>query len=274
MKKTGIEAVDRIPPIENPFNLNGRVAIVTGGSRGIGAECAFVLAKHGCNVVAVARSVDDLTTVAQEINAKGNGKCVPMDCDVCDESKVGAMVEQTLKIFGRIDVLVNNAGGSPLQPLETVKAEKFDRIVSLNMRAPFLCTQAVGPHMREGGGGSIVNISSGAGVTGVRGGAAYSGAKAGLQMFSKVVANEWGRFNIRSNCIAVGVVASEAPLKQWVKFQLDVDEMGKSVPLGRVGVPEDIAYPVLFLASDASRFVTGTTITADGGPQMPGIPEV
>ena len=260
--------------LENPFDLSGRVAIVTGGGTGIGEAIAHVLARYGADVVVASRKLEKLEAVAREVSAATGRRCLPVTTDVRDEEQVKAMVERTVAELGRIDILVNNAGGGYLFPLEQTPLDRWDNNIALNLTGPFLCTRAVGPHMISGGGGAIVNISSDAGRSGVRGGSAYSAGKAGLQMFTRVVAAEWGPHGIRANCICVGAIASEGALRSWDRAGLKREEMARQMPLRRIGEPEDIAWPVLFLASDASRYMSGETFGVDGGPAgMGGLPE-
>ena len=255
---------------EYPFDLADQVAVITGGGTGIGAATARLLSKYGAQTVIASRKMDNLERVAKAITQETGRRCLPVATDVRVEEQVSAMVKRSMDEFGRIDILVNNAGGSYLFPLADTSVDQWDNMVSLNLRGPYVCTREVGPHMIEQGHGAIINISSGAGVTGVRGGAAYSSAKAGLQMFTRVVAAEWGRFGIRANCLAVGAIASEGALRSWSRFTT-VEEMGKGIPLRRVGKPEDVAYPILFLACDASQYVSGETFAVNGGPTMGGL---
>lgn len=259
--------------IDAPFDLTDRVAIITGGGTGIGAETARVFARYGAHTVIGSRKVENLKKVAAEIEDATDRKCLTVQCDVRNEDDCVNLVAQTIEHFGRVDILVNNAGGSYLYPLKDTDVDRWDNMVNLNLRGPFVVTREAGRHMMEQGHGAIINISSGAGVSGVKGGAAYSAAKAGLQMFTRVVSAEWGKYGIRANCIAVGAIASEGALRSWTKAGMDPVEMGRSMPLGRVGQPEDIAYPVLFLACDAAQYLTGETISIAGGPGMGGLPD-
>ncbi len=256
---------------EAPFDLSARVVIVTGGGTGIGAEAARVLARHGAHTVLTSRTRENLESVAAEIERDTGRRSLPIAADLRDEAQVVAMVEETARVFGRIDVLVNNAGGTRMQPLEHTPTRAWDGAFNLNLRAPYFCVREAGRHMVERRSGAIINISSGAGVTGVKGGAPYSAAKAGLQMFTRVTAAEWGRFGIRSNCLAVGAIASENPLRAWQAAGLDLDELGRGSALGRVGTPADVAYPILFLASDAACYINGVTIEVNGGAALGGI---
>ena len=255
------------------FALTGRSAIITGGGTGIGAATARLFADHGADTVIASRTETELARVAAEVEAASGRRCVPVPTDITEEDQVVRLVEQTMHEFGKIDILVNNAGGTRLGPLADLPTRGFDRIVSLNLRGAFLCTREAGRHMIEHARGAIVNVSSGAGVGGVKGGAHYASAKAGLQMLTRVTAAEWGHYGIRANCVAVGLVASERAVDAWKVAQIDPDAMAGGIPLGRAGEPIEVAYPMLFLVSDAASYVSGQTFSVDGGPSMGGIPD-
>ncbi len=240
--------------------LAGKVAIVTGGGTGIGAAAARLLAGAGADVVVAARKVERLEAVAGEIAATGR-RCLAIPTDVRLEGDIERLVERTVAELGRVDVVVNNAGGSYLFPMEDTPVDRWDNSFALNVRGPFLLTQAAGRHMLAQGSGVFVNISSAAGLTGVVGGVAYSAAKAALQMLTRVVAMEWGPRGIRANCIAVGAVASEGAIRSWTRAGL----IERGI-LERAGQPEDIANGILYLATDTSRFMNGETIALTGGP--------
>jgi NAD(P)-dependent dehydrogenase (short-subunit alcohol dehydrogenase family) len=239
--------------------LAGQVAIITGGGTGIGAAAARLLAGAGADLVLAARKVERLEIVAEEIRGMGR-RCIAVQTDMRNEDEIQALVDRTMAEFGRIDIVVNNAGGSYLFPLETTPIDKWDNNFALNVRAPFILTQKAGVHMLEVGHGVFVNISSAAGMVGVVGGAAYSAAKAGLQMFTRVVAKEWGSRGIRANAIAVGPVASEGALRSWERAGI-MDRIRD-----KAGEPEDIAQGILYLATDRSKFMNGETIALTGGP--------
>ncbi|MCB2073040.1 MAG: SDR family oxidoreductase [Novosphingobium sp.] len=257
--------------ITEQLDFTGRVAIVTGGATGIGYATAMQLARLGATTVICSRTVDELEAAAARI-AEASGKpCLPVPTDVKDEEAVIRLVERTIEEFGRIDVLVNNAGGTRMGPLESIPTRGWDSIFDLNVRSAYFCTREAGKHMIAQKSGSIINISSGAGENGVKGGAHYSAAKSALQMFTKVTAAEWGRFGIRANCVAAGAIASERVLDAWQVAGLDPDEMGAAIPLGRTGTPDEMANMIVFFASDAASYVTGQTIGVNGGPALGGI---
>jgi citronellol/citronellal dehydrogenase len=244
----------------DPDELTGKVTIVTGGGTGIGEAAARLLAAAGADVVVAARKVERLTAVADDIRSTGR-RCIAVPTDVRIEDDIHRLVDQSISEFGRIDIVVNNAGGSYLFPMEDTPIDRWDNSFALNVRGPFLLTQAAGRHMLAQGSGVFVNISSSAGQHGVVGGVAYSSAKAALQMLTRVVAMEWGSRGIRANCIAVGAVASEGALRSWTRAGL----IERGI-LDRAGQPEDIANGILYLATDTSRFMNGQTIAISGGP--------
>ena len=167
------------------FDLSGRVAIITGGGTGIGAATARLFAEHGADSVIASRTEEDLQRVAGEVESASGRRCVPVRTDMKDEEQVVRLVERTMEEFGKIDILINNAGGTRLGPLDDLPTRAFDSAIELNLRGPYLCTREAGRHMIEQRSGAIVNVSSGAGVGGVKGGAHYASAKAGLQMFTR-----------------------------------------------------------------------------------------
>ncbi|HEX5587396.1 MAG TPA: SDR family oxidoreductase [Acidimicrobiia bacterium] len=238
-------------------DLTGKVAIVTGAGTGIGADAARLLTDAGADVVLGARKVERLEAVGEELRASGR-RVLVVPTDVRDEEQCEALVARAVDELGRVDVVVNNAGGSYLFPHEDTPLEKWDNSFALNVRGPFVLTQAAGRHMLAQGSGVFVNISSAAGLHGVSGGVAYSAAKSALQMLTRVVAMEWGTRGIRANCIAVGAVASEGALRSWERAGI-LDEL-----IGGAGEPIDIARAILYLASDASRFMNGQTIALMG----------
>jgi 3-oxoacyl-[acyl-carrier protein] reductase len=252
-------------------DIKGRVALVTGGGTGIGAAITDVLASHGADVVIASRKLDNLKAVAAKVAESTGRQIVPVRTDVRQEQEVADLIQRTIDEFGRIDILVNNAGGSYMFPLLGTAPDRWDNSIALNLRAPYLTSLHALPHMVAARRGAIVNISSVAAIYGVRGGAAYAAGKAGLQAFTRVVAGEHGLHGIRANAIAVGTVASEGALRSWDRFGMNAADLEHQIPLRRVGQPADIAWGVLYLASDMSSWMTGQTLVIDGGPTMPGL---
>ena len=249
------------------LDLSGRVAIVTGGGTGIGRAIARVFADHGAQVVLASRKVENLERVASELRDAGHTSLV-VPTDVRDRSAVQAMVERTVQEYGRLDILVNNAGGNHTMPAAEVTDALWERMVSLNMRGPFLCSQAAFHVMAKQGGGVIVNVSSRAANVAVRGVMPYGAAKAGLQQMTRMLAGEWAEHGIRVNCVASGAIKTEGYVRGRVLAGRDPDKNEGGNAMGRPGLPEEIAYPVLFLASDAASYMTGETIAATGGPRI------
>ena len=259
--------------LSEQLSFAGKVAVVTGGATGIGYATALQLAKLGAKVVICSRSADELKAAAAEIEAESGSPCLAVPTDVKDEAACVALIERTVAAFGRLDVLVNNAGGTRMGPLETIPTRGWDSIFDLNVKSAYVLTREAGNHMMAQKSGAIVNISSGAGINGVKGGAHYSAAKSALQMFTRVTAAEWGKHGIRANCVAAGAIASPRVLDAWKVAGLESELMGAAIPLRRTGTPDEMANMIVFLASDAASYVTGQTIAVDGGPSLGGIPD-
>ena len=258
--------------LRDQLDFTGRVAIVTGGATGIGYATALELARLGASVAIASRTASELEEAAVRIAAESGSPCLAVPTDVKKEEACIALVARTVETFGQVDVLINNAGGTRMGPLETIPTKGWDAIFELNTRSAYVCTREAGRHMIERRSGSIVNISSNAGSTGVKGGAHYSAAKAALQMFTTVTAAEWGRYGVRANCVAAGMIASPRAVDAWNAAGLQPDTMADAIPLKRPGRPDEIANMIVFLASDAAAYVTGQTIAVNGGPSLGGMP--
>jgi citronellol/citronellal dehydrogenase len=255
------------------FDLTGRVAIVTGGGTGIGAATARLLAHHGADIVVAARTVDELERSAERVRAETGRRCLAVPTDVKDEEQCARLVQRAVDEFGRLDILINNAGGTRMGPLKSLPTKGWDASFDLNVRSAYFCTREAGKHFLEQRSGAIVNISSMAGVTGVKGGAHYASSKAALQMFTRVTAAEWGAYGVRANCIAVGLITSERAVEAWKVAGIDPDQAAAGAALKRPGAPDEIAQAILFFVSDAASYVTGQTLAVDGGTGMGGIAE-
>jgi NAD(P)-dependent dehydrogenase (short-subunit alcohol dehydrogenase family) len=250
------------------FDLDGRVAVITGGGTGIGAATARVLADYGARVVIASRKIDNLEKVAAGLREQGHD-CLVVPTDVRDAEQCETLIARAAEEWGRLDILVNNAGGSWAMPFESWTLERWQNMIDLNLRSTWLLSIAASRHMLERGAGAIVNISSGAGEMGLPYVAPYGAAKAGVNNLTKTFAGAWTPQGVRVNCIAVGAVASEGFLASMAKAGRDPNEVGaQSNAVGRPGDPIEIAYGILFLVSDAASFLSGETIYFGGGPRV------
>lgn len=259
----------------NAYDLSGRAAIVTGGSMGIGAATAMLLAKRGADVAVVGRKVEPLEAKAGEIARATGRRCLALPADVRKSGEVGAAVARAVEAFGRLDILVSNAGGTKRHAgLARFSDEEWRDMFTLNADAAFYCARAALPHLGASGKGAIVNVSSLAGVNGTMGVGHYSAAKAALQMFTRVAAAEWGPKGVRVNCVAAGMIATERAQANWAKTGFDAAAASSAFPLRRPGRPEEVAEAIAFLASDAASYITGETLAVGGGPQLKGMVDV
>ena len=257
-----------------PIDFTGRIAIVTGGGSGIGAIVARMLAEAGADLAIAGRKAAALEETAGAIRAATGRRVLCVPTDVRDPAQCAALVEATVAEYGRVDVLINNAGKGWHAPLRTMPADVWDKDVALNLNAAFYCSQAAYPHLKASGKGAIVNISSLAGINGTMGVGAYSAAKAGLQQFTRVACAEWGPHGIRVNAVAPGMIATELAKAGWAKTGFDTTNACTAFPLRRPGEPEEVANAVLFLASDLASYITGETLAVAGGPQLKGMIDV
>jgi 3-oxoacyl-[acyl-carrier protein] reductase len=249
-----------------PDTLRDRVAIVTGASQGIGRAIALELARVGADVVVCSRRPAALKPVADEVRGLGR-RALAVECDVADARQVDDVVAQTTSAFGRIDLLVNNAGYRIRSPLEDLPRPEWDAMIATNLTGVFLFSQAVGRVMIRQRSGAIVNVTSVAGRTGTRGMAAYAAAKAGVTVLTQSLGAEWAKHGVRVNAVAPGPVETEGVLEVW-KTPAMIAQAAREVPLGRLGRPEEIAWAVVFVASDQARFMTGETLYVSGGPRV------
>ena len=248
---------------ENLQYLKDKVAVVTGASRGIGKAAALALASQGAKVVVnYARSSDAAEATVQEIS-QGGAEALALQADVSQSSAVDSLIKNTLDKFGRIDVLVNNAGITRDTLLLRMKPEQWQEVIDLNLTGVFLCTKAVSKIMLKQRSGRIINVASVAGQMGNPGQANYSAAKAGVIGFTKTVAKELANRGVTVNAVAPGFIETD------MTNDLKSDEIIKFIPLGRYGKPEEVAGTIRFLASDpAAAYITGQVFNVDGGMVM------
>ena len=251
------------------FDLTGKTAVVTGSSRGIGRAIAEAMASCGAKVVVSSRKADPCEAVATAIKAAG-GQAAAISCHVGDQAQLRALVETTHAVFGGIDILVNNVGANPtLGPLSELSDEAFDRVMSSNVKSALRLSNLVLPEMATRKDGAVIFIASVAGLRASAGINAYGAAKAALMQLARGLAAEWGASNIRINCIAPGLIKTDFARALWDDEALARKRIAET-PLGRLGVPEDIAGAAVLLASPAGSFITGETIVVDGGATIAG----
>ena len=246
--------------------LDGKVAIVTGATDGIGLATALAFAKEGAKVVVVGR--DEVKGKAALAKVEKQGEAVYFKADVSNSAQVNRLVGETIRRFGRIDILVNNSAVAPAGTILTTSEETWNYVMDVNLKGVFLCCKHVIPHMQKQGGGVIVNIGSINSLMAMENEAAYDASKGGVLMLTKAIALDFAKSKIRANCICPGAVettmlngslnASSDPRKarEWIM---------ERHPMKRIGTPEEIAQVALFLASDSSSFMTGAAIPVDGG---------
>jgi NAD(P)-dependent dehydrogenase (short-subunit alcohol dehydrogenase family) len=250
--------------MKDPFRLDGKVAIITGSSRGIGKETAKLLARQGAKVVVSSRKPDSCEAVAREIIAEG-GEATVIACNVSRKDEVEALVRQTQEKWGRIDVLVCNAAANPAYgPMKDLEDAAFDKIMSTNVKSNLWLCNMVIPGMAERGDGSVVIISSIAGLRASPMIGAYGMSKAADFALARNLAVEWSGSNVRINCVAPGLIKTDFARALW-EDEKRLARVNNATPLRRIGTPEEIAAVAVFLAAPASSYITGETIVADGG---------
>jgi gluconate 5-dehydrogenase len=246
------------------FDLNGRVALVIGGHGGIGKAVALGLVDAGADVAVASRNIEALKSVVKEIEAKGK-RSLAVAVDVTDEKKVNTMVDQVLKTFPRIDILVNAAGLAIRKPADTFPVDEWQKVMDINTRGTFLCCQAVGRVMLKQKGGRIINISSVRGRYGLPSGyAAYCPSKGAVDTLTRTLACELAKSNVLVNAVAPTIVETDLT-KDALADPAYAKQMRDRIPMGKWALPEDIVGPTIFFASDASSFVTGQILYIDGG---------
>ena len=246
------------------FRLDGRVALVTGGGRGLGKVMAEALAGAGASVVISARDVENAKRAAEQIASTSGCKTLGVSADVTIQADVAAMVAKTLDTFGSLDILVNNAGINIRGPIEQLSEADWDLVVDTNLKGPWLCCRAAGEPMRRQKWGRVINVSSMLGEISLPGRTPYCSSKGGLTLLSRTLALEWASDGVNVNALCPGPFATEinTPL---LNDPVAKATMQAKVPLGRWGDPAEIGPAVIFLASEASSFMTGATLFIDGG---------
>jgi len=254
-------------PERDLFDLSGRVALVTGGSRGLGREMVLAFAEHGADVVIASRKQDACEALAQEVERRTGRSALPVACHVGQWDACDALVEAAYQRFGRVDVLVNNAGMSPLYPsLPEVSEALFDKVIGVNLKGPFRLSALVGARMAEAGGGSIINVSSVAAVVPTPVELPYGAAKAGLNALTLGLARAFAP-RVRVNCIMPGPFLTD--ISQAWDLEAFRKNAARHIPLQRGGEPGEIVGAALYLASDASSYTTGAILKIDGGAAYP-----
>ncbi len=245
------------------FSLAGKTALVTGASKGIGQVACRVLAEAGADIAATGRDTAGLDETRRAVEGLGR-RCLTIEADMRTIDGPRHAAHAALNGFGHVDILVNNAGIALIHPLLEMTAEAWDETQAVNLRAPFLLAQALVPGMIQRGGGKIINMSSQAGSVAIEGHAAYSASKGGLNLLTKTMAAEWGRFNIQANAIAPTVILTPMGEQVWGD-PAKGGPMLEKIPLRRFGRPIEVADLVLFLAAPASDLICGEVILIDGG---------
>lgn len=244
------------------LSLEGKKTLITGAAKGIGKSIATVFAELGADLILVDIDRSLLETTTGQIKKIGH-RVHPVVADLTNLKDIENLVGEGLRALGGVDVLVNNAGVAFLNPAERLTEEQWDKTLAVNLKALYFCSQFVGRHMIKEKSGSIINIASQAAVVALEDHIAYCASKAGVIAVTKVLALEWGKYNINVNAIAPTIIMTEMGKKAWAGKK--GERMLERIPLRRFGQPKDVAYTAAFLASDISNMITGTTIMLDGG---------
>ncbi|MFZ5753642.1 MAG: SDR family NAD(P)-dependent oxidoreductase [Bacillota bacterium] len=245
------------------FDLSGKVAIVTGATKGIGYGLAVALARYGANIIVVSRNQADCEGTAAEIKGLGR-EALPVSTDVTSLDQIQNMVKKTINHFGRVDILVNNAGTALTKKAEDITEEDWDRVLNVDLKGVFFCAQAVGKEMIKQKRGKIINVASILGLVGDRQVLPYCAAKGGVIQLTKALALEWARYNIQVNALCPGYVKTSMNEKELSQEKIYNHIIGK-IPVRRIGEVGDMTGAAVFLASEASDYMTGQTLVIDGG---------
>jgi NAD(P)-dependent dehydrogenase (short-subunit alcohol dehydrogenase family) len=249
----------------SPFDLTGRTALVTGAARGLGRAIALALADAGADVALGLRDKSADGGLVAEIEAKGR-RALPLQMDVLDIRQSATAIDAAITAFGRLDILVNNAGGGvDARPVEDYTEADYDFTLDLNVKSTFFLSQHAGRHMMAHGGGAIVNMGSQAGAIALPGEAVYCLGKAAVAHMTKCFAVEWGRHNIRVNCVAPTFIETDGTADMLSDPAFKADVIERIAGLHRIGQPREVADAVVFLASEAASLITGQTLLIDGG---------
>jgi NAD(P)-dependent dehydrogenase (short-subunit alcohol dehydrogenase family) len=253
----------------NQFSLAGKKALITGGSRGIGEATAMAFAKAGADVAVSSRKIADLERVASEVRKLGR-KALAVEAHIGKMENLQPLVDRVVKEFGTIDILVNNAGMGFAAPAIDMTEKAWDSVINLDLKGLFFLSQAAARVMKEHGGGKIINVASVDAFKVEVPMGQYAIAKAGVVMATKVMGLEWVKYNIRVNCIAPGAIDTSLYQSHFTGMAAEEADAGRKasagrIPMGRIGRPQEIANTMLFLASDASSYMTGQTLIVDGG---------
>jgi NAD(P)-dependent dehydrogenase (short-subunit alcohol dehydrogenase family) len=256
--------------VNDRFSMEGRVAVITGAGTGIGRASALVLAEHGADIVLAGRREEPLKSTATEIEAQGR-RAVVVPTDVTDAEACQALVDATLNEFGRLDVLLNNAGGGETKSLMKWTDDEWHQVLELNLSSAWYLSRAAAKPMIAAGKGAIVNISSGASLLAMPQAPVYAAAKAGLNNLTGSMAAAWTRKGVRVNCIACGAIRTPGLEADAARQGFDIDLIGQTNGSGRIAEADEIGYGVLFFASDASSYCSGQTLYMHGGPGPAGV---
>ena len=249
----------------NPTALAGKVALVTGGSRGIGAAICIAMAKAGADIVVAATQVENTQTVVEAVQGMGR-RALGVGCRVEKESDVESLLDMATDAMGKVDILVNNAGIAMVKPILEMTGEDWEHVQAVNTHGVFHCARHFAIRLKQSGGkGAIINIGSIAGQNAFPNRSAYCSSKAAVHHMTRVLAVEWAEIGIRVNCIAPGYIRTDILESLQAAGKLDVGALEKRIPQGLIGEVEDIASAAVYLASDSAKYITGSVLNVDGG---------